>query len=63
MAKISNRKKNERVARAIKKKMICFNCGQETDHGHFVPPSFGEGGMWVCPVNPLDSPAKAVKIG
>lgn len=62
MAKISNKKKNERAARAIKKKFICFNCGEETETGHFIPPSLGEGGYFTCEKNPLDAPAKAAKL-
>lgn len=61
MAKISNKKKNERKARAIKKKFICFNCGEETDTGHYAPPGFWGFGFWICR-KPLDNPAKAAKI-
>lgn len=68
MAKISNRKKNDRKRNAyqlgIVPQVICFNCGQKLNYGdgHFFPPSFGEKGFWICS-NPLDSPSKTAKIG
>lgn len=29
----------------------CPNCGEllAGRHGHFVPPSFGDEGFWICP--------------
>lgn len=28
---------------------LCVNCGKDNrDHGHFVPPSLGEQGFFIC---------------
>lgn len=49
--KISNRKKNIRKALGLRESPTCPNCGKEGPH--FVPPSFGEDGYFVCD-KPLD---------
>ena len=48
--KISNKRKNQRKARAIPRTFTCPNCGAELREGdgHFMPPSLGEPGMWCC---------------
>lgn len=27
---------------------FCDHCGEKTNYGHFVPPSFGEDGFFIC---------------
>ena len=29
-------------------KFACRNCGEMVLQGHFIPPSFGDPGMWIC---------------
>jgi hypothetical protein len=57
--KISPRRKNQRLAFALPRpKRPCLNCGQPGSH--FLGPSFGEPGMWMCEafLKPLDTPAE-----
>lgn len=51
--KLSNRKKNTRKAFAPKRQMPCPNCKQYivAGEGHFVPPSIGEDGFFICQKN------------
>lgn len=45
--KISRKRKAVRQAFALPRpKRPCPNCGQPGPH--FMPPSFGEPGMWIC---------------
>lgn len=49
MGKLSYKKRLKRYAR--KEKGICPNCKEqfkENETGHFVPPSFGDSGFFVC---------------
>ena len=49
--KITNKRKNKRRAMAIPRTFSCPNCGAvlREGQGHFMPPSLGERGEWMCP--------------
>lgn len=45
--KISRKRKQQRLSFALPRpKRPCPNCGQPGPH--FMPPSLGEPGMWMC---------------
>lgn len=46
--KAMKRKKTRIRAPWYKKSFLCPNCKKETADGHFVPPSLGEGGYFIC---------------
>ena len=48
MTKVSKRKKIRRNSMAIKPTRICINCKERITGGHFVPPSFGDPGFFIC---------------
>lgn len=45
--KISKKKKDQRKEFLPKPLKPCWNCG-ELCNGHFVPPSLGEDGFYIC---------------
>jgi len=52
--KIPNKKKNKRKSVAFRKKSVCCNCKGLSYHGHFVSPSLGESGFFICDKKELD---------
>lgn len=50
MSTRAQRDKNRQTAAALRAKVLyeCKRCGCRTFHGHFVPPSFGEEGFYIC---------------
>jgi hypothetical protein len=46
-----NRKEREQrkaTARQFREEFVCSNCKELTQDGHFVPPSFGDPGFYIC---------------
>jgi hypothetical protein len=46
--KLSKRKKQERLESIKKKEVTCPNCNCLTANGHFIPPSSGQKGRFIC---------------
>ncbi len=61
--KISRKRKAVRQAFALPRpKHPCPNCGQPGPH--FMPPSLGEPGMWMCDITPQDiAETKPPRVG
>ena len=47
-----NRATASKLNRPLANPFICNNCKQYTCDGHFVPPSFGDKGGYICEVKP-----------
>jgi hypothetical protein len=46
--KVSKKKKQQRTLKEPISFMVCPNCKAETKTGHFMPPSFGQKGRFIC---------------